>query len=57
MKIISDNHLAEYSSNPFRMYWKAIEQARERSFKFLVSHKHGQYVKPILSILFIKIRL
>ncbi len=30
----------EYSSNQFfRMYWKAIEQARERSLKFLVWNK------------------
>ena len=43
MKTIWNNHSAEYSSNQcFRMYWKAIEQAREPSFKFLVSHKHGQ---------------
>jgi hypothetical protein len=33
MTNIWNNHLIEYSSNQFfRMYWKAIEQARERSF-------------------------
>ena len=43
MKTIGNNHLVEYNSKQcFRIYWKAIEQARERSFKFLASHKHGQ---------------
>jgi len=43
MKTIWNNHLVEYSSNQwFRMYWKAIERARELSFKFMVFHKHGQ---------------
>jgi hypothetical protein len=36
----------------FRMYWKAIEQARERSFEFLVSHKHGQCKTNLIYLIY-----
>ncbi len=53
MKTIWNNNLVEYISNQcFRMYWKAFEWARGRSFKFLVFQKHGQCKTNLIYLIF-----